>query len=177
MPGWGQTNPSGPTITLDAAQQDVQAYVDRIGNSDLTIDEVMEFQSNFYAIVKEKSTGIGAFEVLIDKWTGAVTPEPGPNMMWNTKYGMPAGGMMGGFGSSGAMSVSSEQAQKIAQQWLDANLAGTTANTPDRFHGFYTVDFDKGGQLAGMLSVNGSTGAVWYHSWHGGFIQEKQLAS
>jgi hypothetical protein len=174
---YGQPPASGQAISIDQAQADVQQYLASYGNSDLKVNELVQFQYNFYAGITEKSSGVGAFALLVNPVTGAVGPEPGPNMMWNTKYGMPAGGMMGGFGSSGAMSVSSEQAQKIAQQWLDANLAGTTANTPDRFHGFYTVDFDKGGQLAGMLSVNGSTGAVWYHSWHGGFIQEKQLAS
>jgi len=90
--------------------------------------------------------------------------------MWNSKYGMSA------FGSGSAMTVSSEQAQKIAQQWLDADLAGTSARSSDRFYGFYTVDFDRAGELAGMLSVNGSSGAVWYHTWHGPFIQEKPLA-
>ena len=30
--------------------------------------------------------------------------------------------------------------------------------------------FLKDGQVEGMLSVNGSTGAVWYHNWHGAFI-------
>jgi len=27
-----------------------------------------------------------------------------------------------------------------------------------------------------MLSVNGFTGEVWYHSWHGYFIQEKDFS-
>jgi hypothetical protein len=174
---YGQPPASGQTISIDQAQEDVQQYLARYGNSDLKLNELVQFQDNFYAGITEKSTGVVAFALLVNPVTGAVGPEPGPNMMWNTKYGMAARGMMGAFGSSGAMTVSSEQAQKIAQQWLDANLAGTTANTPDRFYGFYTVDSDKGGQLAGMLSVNGSTGAVWYHNWHGGFIQEKQLAS
>ena len=174
---YGQPPASGQAISIDQAQKDVRQYLASYGNADLKLNELVQFQDNFYAGITEKSTGVVAFALLVNPVTGAVGPEPGPNMMWNTKYGMPAGGMMGAFGSSGAMTVSSEQAQKIAQQWLDANLAGTTANTPDRFYGFYTVDFDKADQLAGMLSVNGSTGAVWYHNWHGGFIQEKQLAS
>jgi hypothetical protein len=29
----------------------------------------------------------------------------------------------------------------------------------------------KDGQIEEMLSVNGSTGQVWYHTWHGRFIQ------
>src|SRR3989304_3513085 len=105
MGGWfGQnTQNQGTPISLDQAVQDVQTYVDNTGNKDLAVDEVMEFQNNFYAVVKEKSTGTGAFELLVDKYTGTVYPEMGPNMMWNTKYGMMsgAGGMISG--ASGMM--------------------------------------------------------------------------
>src|SRR3990170_1585270 len=107
MGGWfGQnTQNQGTPISLDQAVQDVQTYVDNTGNEDLAVDEVMEFQNNFYAVVKEKSTGTGAFELLVDKYTGYVFPEMGPNMMWNTKYGMMGGhgGMMGGWGPGGMM--------------------------------------------------------------------------
>lgn len=173
----GQLPGSGQSISIDQAQKNVEQYLTSNGNSDLKLDELVQFQDNFYAGITEKSTGVVAFALLVNPVTGAIGPEPGPNMMWNTKYGMSAGGMFGARGSNATMSVSSQQAQKIAQQWLDANVAGTSANTPDRFYGFYTVDFDKDGQLSGMLSVSGSTGAVWYHSWHGAFIQEKRLAS
>ncbi len=46
-------------------------------------------------LVKEKITGIGAFELIVER-NGFMHPEPGPNMMWNTKYGHMAGfgGMM-----------------------------------------------------------------------------------
>jgi hypothetical protein len=26
-----------------------------------------------------------------------------------------------------------------------------------------------------MLSVNGYTGQIWYHTWHGNFISEKEF--
>ncbi|MHB8648147.1 MAG: hypothetical protein ACYDAR_20390, partial [Thermomicrobiales bacterium] len=88
MNGPGGTIPTGQPVTIDQAQQAVQTYLDRYGNADLAVDEVMAFQNNFYAIVTEKSSGTKAFEVLIDRNTGTVFPEYGPNMMWNTKYGM-----------------------------------------------------------------------------------------
>ncbi len=180
MSGWAQGNPNQPAISIDQAQKDVQADIDRIGNADLTIDEVMEFQNNFYAIVKEKSTGTGAFEVLIDKWTGVVTPEPGPNMMWNTKYGMMGssswmGQRMGYTVPTGPMTVSADQARQIVQRWLDQNQPGSTTEAPDQFYGYYTVHTLKSGKVTGMLSVNGYTGQVWYHTWHGSFIQVKDL--
>jgi heat shock protein HslJ len=87
--------------------------------------------------------------------------------------------MMGGFGgtSSRPMTVTAQQAQDAAQRWLDANRAGASVKAPDSFYGFYTIDFEKAGQLVGMLSVNGYTGQVWYHSWHGTFIQLKDLGA
>lgn len=142
----------------------------------LAVDEVIEFSNGYYASIREKSTGVGAFEILIDRATGRVTREPGPDMMWNARYGPMGGGMMGGpYAGTGVMSVSSAQARDIAQRWLDANQPGSTANEPDQFYGYYTVDFERGGKLAGMISVNGSSGAVWFHSWHGSFVQVEDL--
>ena len=168
---------SGTPISIDAAvgiaQQTAAGYSGRA----LTVDEVMEFQNNFYASIKEKDSGIGAFEILINRYTGAVLPELGPNMMWNTVYGVMArGGMMGVVVQpNAAMTVSKERAASIAQRWLDRDLTGVTARAPDSFHGYYTIDFEKGGKIVGMLSVNGRSGQVWLHTWHGAFIQSKDL--
>lgn len=181
MQGWARGNQNGPAISIDQAQKDVQAYVAQLGNPDLAVSEVMEFQNNFYAIVKEKSTGLGAYEVLINKWTGVVTPEPGPNMMWNTKYGVMGQNSwmsrwMGYSAQTGAMTVSVDQAKQIAQRWLDRYQPGSTVETvPDTFYGYYTMHTLKQGKITGMLSVNGYSGQVWYHTWHGAFIQMKEL--
>lgn len=32
-------------------------------------------------------------------------------------------------------------------------------------------------KITGMLSVNGYTGQVWYHTWHGTFIASSEAAS
>ena len=165
------------TISIDQAQQNVERYIDGYGSSNLVLDELIEFQDNFYAIVKEKATGSGAFELLVDRVSGAVAPEPGPNMMWNTKYGMMSRGMMGVFRPSGAMTVTTDRAGQIAQAWLDANVSGARVETPDAFYGYYTVHFTQNGQIAGMLSVNGYSGQVWYHTWHGAFIQQREVGS
>jgi hypothetical protein len=47
----------------------------------------MEFERSFHGIVAERDTGIGAMELLIDRSSGAVGPEPGPKMLWNANYG------------------------------------------------------------------------------------------
>lgn len=169
---------SRTTITMDQAQQSAQSFLDRTGNQDLRIDELMQFDQNFYALIKEKSTGIGAFELLINKSSGAAGHEPGPDMMWNAKYGIMRGaGPMGFLAPAGAMSVSSDRATQIAQGWLDRRGGGDSAATPDAFYGYYTFHFQKAGQIAGMLSVNGSTGQVWFHTWHGRFIQAREVSA
>jgi hypothetical protein len=161
---------SGTVASLEEAREAVERYVDALGYTGLQLTEVMEFERNYYAIVAEEKTGIGAMELLVDKSSGAVGPEPGPNMMWNAKYGMMRGGaMMGGYADD-EMVLSPDEAQDVAQRWLDANLPGRTAGEADPFYGYYTLHFLNDGQIEGMLSVHGSSGDVWYHSWHGGFI-------
>ena len=173
MPDVGGGSPiSGQSITLDQAHRAVQASLDKLGNQDLVIDEVMEFQDNFYAIVKERSSGHGAFEVLVTKSSGAVVPEYGPNMMWNTKYGM-----MGWQRDARPMTVSVEKAATLATAWLTQNQPDRTAETPDTFSGYYTVHITKNGTITGMLSVNGYTGEIWYHTWHGDFIRMWQAGA
>lgn len=173
MGGWGGYNPNAQQTTIDYADEAVERYLLAYYGRDLALAEVMEFASNFYAEVEEEDTGIHAMELLIDKYTGQVSPEPGPNMMWNTRYGTMAN-MMGGYRVPTAdMPIGAEGARDSAQQFLDAYLPGVTVADADTFYGYYTLHTLKDGQIEGMLSVNGYTGAVWYHSWHGPFIGMK----
>jgi hypothetical protein len=189
MTGWSNGAPAGMMgrvfgngggdIGMDRAVTIAQGVAASYPGGGLAADEVIEFSGNYYASIREKGTGIGAFEILINRASGQVIREPGPDMMWNAKYSIMRGGMMGGFGAtgSGPMTVTTQQAQDIAQRWLDANQAGKSAKSPDSFYGFYTVDFERDGRLVGMLSVNGHSGQVWYHSWHGSFIEVQDLGA
>lgn len=178
-PLWSQASPAGQSLTLEDAQAIAEQYLSDYGNPDLEIAEIMQFSNNFYVEVRETSTGIGAMELLINPATGAVHPEPGPNMMWNAKYGhmaqggMMGRGMMGGFRlPSGDMTISADEAIVAAQDWLDANLPGVMAgDEAEPFYGYYTIHTLADGEISGMLSVNGSTGQVWYHNWHGDFVE------
>jgi hypothetical protein len=163
-------------ITINQAATIAQQYLQSLNNADLAIREIEEYTLNFYVQYYEKSTGIGAFEMLIDKYSGRIYPEMGPNMMWNTKYGMMSG-MMGGFWGTqtGAMTVTSTQAQANAEQFLNTYYPGTTVGEVTPFYGYYHVMVENAGTPYGMLSVNGYTGQVWYHTWHGVFIQELEL--
>ena len=154
-------------LTVEQALTAAEDYAAAI-DGDLAVAEVMEFENNFYALVVEAWVGRGALELLIDPYTGAVGPEPGPNMMWNDKYGHMSSG------AGGENRLSMDEARAFAQQALDAQLPGSTVHEDGAsFYGYYTFDFDgSDGTIAGMLSVEGSTGAVWLHTWHGGFISE-----
>ncbi len=164
--GVGAGNEANATpITIVKAKESVEQYLAATGNSDLKISEVMEFDNNFYAGVKENSTGKAAFELLVNKYTGAVRPEMGPNMMWNTKYGHMS------WNAQSQATVTKEQALGIAQEYLDRALPGTKVGDVDEFYGYYTIEVTKDGRIYGMLSVNSNTGAVWYHSWHGAFVK------
>ena len=178
MGGLGGYNPNGKQITIDDAAGAVERYLRAYYGRDLALAEVMEFNQNFYAEVEEEDTGIHAMELLIDKYTGQVYPETGPNMMWNAKYGMMSR-MMGSYYGAGVpaaqMPVTPEQARTLAQRFLDASLPGLTVADADTFYGYYTLHTLKEGQVEGMLSVNGYTGEVWYHTWHGPFIGMKEL--
>jgi len=171
-------------LTVDQTKQAVEGYLKNLNNSDLELKEIMVFNNNAYARIVEKSTGIGAIELLVDPTTLLVYPEYGPNMMWNQKYGHMGGyGMMGGAGMMGGyynnsssastqMTVSAEQALQLAQQYLDQQYPGyKTATDADPFYGYYTIDIMKDNQPAGMLSVNGYSGQIFLHTWHGTFIE------
>jgi len=203
MNGYGYNNANVTPLTIDQTKAAAEKYLANLDNSDFEIGEIMIFDNNGYVIVKETSTGIGAFELLVDPVSQVAYPEHGPNMMWNLKYsglnheymmggngyGMMGNGGMMGYGNtmmqgwdntspvdvSAAMTVTPEQAIEYAQKYLDANISGAVAATdPMQFYGYYTLDFEKDGKVAGMLSVNGYSGQVFLHTWHGTFIEETE---
>ena len=201
MGGYGYNNANVTPLTIDQTKAAAEKYLADLDNSDLEIDEIMIFDNNGYVIVKEASTGIGAFELLVDPVSQLAYPEHGPNMMWNLKYsglnhdnmmggngyGMMGGGTMGNGNAmmqgwdnttpidvTAEMTITPEQAVEYAQQYLDANIAGATTEHPMQFYGYYTLDFEKDGRIAGMLSVNGYSGQVFLHTWHGTFIEEAE---
>lgn len=172
MMGGGTYNPDAEPISLEEAASSVRRYLNAYG-SNLELKEVMEFAWNYYAEVEERDTGVHAMELLVDKYTAQVYPEMGPNMMWNTRYGTM--GHFGGGGAASDMPVRPDQARDLAQKYLDRTVPGLTVGEPDAFYGYYTIHTFKDGNLEGMLSVNGYTGAVWYHNWHGYFIQMREF--
>lgn len=150
-------------------------YLEKNNLSNLEIVEIMEFSQNFYIEIKEKDTGIGAMELLVDKSSGAIFPEYGPNMMWNLKYGMHSKIPL----SQGKidMPIGESEAIELAERYLaKINLNEYAVDEAEKFYGYYTIHTKtENNEIAGMLSVNGYTGQVWYHSWHGIFIDMVEI--
>jgi hypothetical protein len=184
-------------LAIEEAETAVEAYLSALNDDDLALGELMIFDNHAYAQVIEESTGIGAFEALVDPATQAVFSEPGPNMMWNLKYGHMGGldgfgmnGMMGGpaFQTRGGMMagptvadispempVTAEEAVEVAQNYLDSYLPGAEAeDAADAFYGYYTIHILREDQTVGMLSVNGYTRQVFPHTWHGDFVEMQE---
>jgi hypothetical protein len=174
-------------LTLAESSQILDTYLASLNDPNLAVADVMVFDNQTYAQIVEKNTGIGVLEVLIDPTTQAVYPEMGPNMMWNQKYGMMGGygrygmmgGMMGGFRQNTApsdqMDLTPEQALTTAQSYLDTEFPAAGLKVMDHaspFYGYYTIDLQRDGETVGMLSVNGYTGAVFPHTWHGKLLAE-----
>lgn len=192
MGGYAGGLASADPLSIEAAEEAVDAFIGQMGDDDLEISEIMIFDNHAYAQIVEAGTGIGALEVLVDPVTQAVYPEHGPAMMWNLKYSpmvtggegfafgmMGRGGMMGGFGTAldpadidEDMPVSPEEAVEAAQAYLDDALPGAEADEhADPFYGYYTLHVLQDEAVVGMLSVNGYTAQVFPHTWHGDFVE------
>lgn len=170
MGGWNRSGniPASQRITLNQAIGFATQYITSYGTN-LEVSEGMEFTQNFYVLIREMDTGRGAFELLVDPYTGTIHPEPGPNMIWNLKYGHMGGG-------TGDSTLTAKEARQLAQQALDANRPGAVIEGEGTsLYGYYTFDYKINNQIAGMLSVNGLTGDVWPHTWHGDFISEEEF--
>ena len=93
-------------------------------------------------------------------------------------------GMMGGFGfnnrpgsapseASAEMPITPAEAVETAQTYLDTYLANNLQvdEHAKPFYGYYTLHVNRNGDTIGMLSVNGYTGQVFLHTWHGDLVE------
>ncbi len=193
----GSLQAEKPTAAdLDNVRDQVKTWLVTNGFDGYGVSEVMAFTNNDYVAV-ETPKGKNAFELLAAPGAGWLMLEP-PSMIWNTRYGMMAGSsmetnwagsgmmasLMGGGRATGEWNgwyaggktkvTSAARAVAIANAWLAKAHPGEVAGSDARsFPGYYTLDTTIDGKKGGMLSVNATTGAVWYHGWHGGFLAER----
>ncbi|GAA0178287.1 hypothetical protein SH2C18_13640 [Clostridium sediminicola] len=182
---YNEVDYDGEKLTLKDLEENINRYVSQY-NTKLKISDVFVYENSdyYYSIIEEK-TGRGAMELLVNPYTGVVYPEFGPNMMWNLKYGMHYNSGRGMMGHGGMRrgnynygyynndfdennDITKEDAYTIGNKYVDKIFENITISKDSHeFYGYYTFHLEKDGVTVGMLSVNGFTGDVWYHDWHG----------
>jgi hypothetical protein len=122
---------SSRPISQDEARRRAEGFAARYGQG-VKIRDFMMFTDNFYVQVINAKTGAGLGELLVDRYTGVVQPEYGPNMIWNSRYGMGGSGMMGsGMTGSGTMgSGNGQQNQPGMMGDQNQQGQGMMGNTP-----------------------------------------------
>jgi hypothetical protein len=153
--------PESKPISQDVALKTMENYSRQYG-SNVEIEDFMEFSSNYYAVLNDTASGQSIAEILVDRYSGVASPEPGPNMMWNTRYGA-------GRVRAGSTGYNLTEAQNFADDFLTGYLPGAQIQESHAMPGYYTFDFGRN-DTEGMLSVNKFSGQIWVHTWHGFYI-------
>ena len=180
----GYLNSGKEKADIEELEDLVHIYLEQY-EEHLEIGDIFIYEdSDYYFSIYESETGMGAMELLVNPYSGSIRPEFGPNMMWNLKYGMHSGsGMMGrGMMNRGSNdysyswntdsfrnTISREDAVALASGYVERNTEEGyyVADEGHEFYGYYTFHIEYSGGTAGMLSVNGFSGDIWYHDWHG----------
>jgi hypothetical protein len=189
---------SGPVANIPAARARAQQFADRLGlktaevmqfsdNFYVRLDD--ETSHGATEVLVDPKTGDVSLEygpsMMWNTRYGMMSGGSGAGMMGGAESGMMGGGMgsgsamMGSHGgnpnwtppTSGTSGpVSRNKARQIANTWLADKDKAMTAGEPDAMPGYFTMETLRNGKVDGMLSVNVSTGALWYHWWHGQFV-------
>ena len=158
-------NPIIPVTTPQDAAAEIQGFIDQ-ANSGLTISELWEYGSVYKAELSD-AKGAKAFDLMVDKFTGVVSPEMGMSMMLNASYGK-AIYKTASFKKN--LALTPQQAIDIAQKFVDNNpkaLAGYTLATPEIYPGYYKFHTTTPTGLGMDIMVNGYNGEVWMNTFLG----------
>lgn len=156
-------------LSIEDAETAVSDYLATLDDSNLQLGEVMIFDNQAYAQILDSETGIGAFEVVVDPVSHDVYPEPGPNMMWNSEFGMASGNfdMM----SNGMMGDSMMGDDSMGFDSMDSNMMDDDS-MDDEMMGDDSMNFGSmNGDSMGMGSMGngGMMGSMMSDEMIGGF--------
>lgn len=94
----------------------------------------------------------------------------GSGMMNGNMMGMM--GMMGNVNADAEITVTAEEAVTLAQEYLDANLPGSTAREQvNSCPGHYALQVERDGEIIGMIGINAYNGQVFLHQWNSNVSQ------
>ena len=161
----GNTISHGDLVTLnpitspEEARAAIQSFIGA-SSSSLTISELWEYGTAYMAELSDQ-TGAKAFDVMADKFTGAVGPEMGLSMMMNASYG---NGIYKAAKFGKKLTVSEDQAMTIAQNFVNANGLGYTLEAPEDYPGYYKFHTADSSGFGLEIMVNGYNGSIWMNS-------------
>jgi hypothetical protein len=156
---WGNTISHGyldilnPITSPADARAVIEAFIGA-SNSSLQISELWEYDTVYRAELSD-ANGNKAFDLLADKFTGAVAPEMGLSMMRNASYGR---GLYKSSTFRKNLTITPEQAQTEAQAFIYNNDLGYTIGDPEIYPGYYKFHTAEPGGNGMDIMVNGYNG-------------------
>jgi hypothetical protein len=129
-------------------------------NSGLQISEIWEYGTAFKVALSD-ANGAKAFDLIVDKFTGLVSPEMGFSMMMNASYGRSLY-RTGSFGRN--VSVTPQQAIDKVQEFVTENALGYTLAAPERYPGYYKFHTTTPTGPGMDIMVSGYNGRLWMNT-------------
>ena len=148
-----------PITNPEEARATIQSFINA-SSSSLEISELWEYGTAYKAELSDLN-GAMAFDVIVDKFTGAVGPEMGLSMMMNASYG---NGIYKTPKFGKKLTVSEEQATAIAQNFVNNNGLGYTLGIPEHYPGYYKFHTTDSHGFGLEIIVNGYNSAIWMNS-------------
>jgi len=134
---------SGPVATPEEAARLALDTVHGRGWTWLTLDEVHIFPS-FYEVEFNDRHGFKGLEIYVSRSSGAVGPEMGPNMMWDSQYGM---------GSTCSSSLTQDQARALI-----TTPGGLAVGGGEPHHGYWEFELKRGAAVVNQINVSECAG-------------------
>jgi len=148
-----------PITSPADARTVIEAFIDA-SNSNLQISELWEYGTVYKAELSD-ANGNKAFDLLADKFTGAVSPEMGLSMMRNASYGR---GLYRDPTFRKNLTLTPDQAQTEAQAFIENNGLGYTIGAPEIYPGYYKFHTADGSGYGMDVMVNGYNGRIWMNT-------------
>src|SRR5439155_3248546 len=122
----------------------------------LTLDEVHIFPS-FYEVEFNDRHDFKGLEIYVSRSSGAVGPEMGPNMMWDSQYGM---------GPACSSGLTEDQARALI-----SIPGGLSVGDGEPHHGYWEFELKRGAAVVNQINVSECAGhtvvneQAWNRTW------------
>ena len=156
---YGYLDVLNPLGTATEARAVIEAFINA-SNSNLQISELWEYGTVYKAELSD-ADGAKAFDLLADKFTGAVMPEMGLSMMLNASYGK---GLYKTPPFGKGLTITPEQAATHAQNFIDTNGLGYTLGSPETYPGYYKFHTTTSTGPGMEIMVSGYDGGIWMNT-------------